>query len=92
MLIRKENRYVLIRITAQDLADLVQCLSGNHYFLGRVGVLQMDLTDGNTMSVKGDHSHFLTVDLKEFTAHQLIVIVVRDGKDRLADHFLQGIL
>ena len=52
----------------------------------------MDLTDGNTMSVKGDHSHFLTVDLKEFTAHQLIVIVVRDGKDRLADHFLQGIL
>ncbi len=51
----------------------------------------MDLTDGNTMSVKGEpHAISLTVDLKQLTAHQRLLIIVRDGKNRLADHFLQG--
>ena len=52
----------------------------------------MDFTDGNTVSVKGNDSHFLSVDLEKLTAHQFIVVIVRDGKDRLTDHFLQGIL
>ncbi len=43
----------------------------------------MDFTDGNTMSIKGNDSHFLSVDLEKLTAHQFIVVIVRDGKDCL---------
>ena len=39
------------------------------------------------MSVQGNHFQFIFIDLKQFAGHQLVVVIVRNGKDRLADHF-----
>ena len=90
MLICEEDGHILIRIATQYFADFIQCLSGDNYLSGRIAFLQLDLPDGDTVSVQRSHTHGISVDFEQFTAHQPVAVIVGDGKNGLADYFLQG--
>ena len=85
----KGDIHVRFRLSADDLADLLERLAGHDHFLRRVGVFQLDLADRDPVPVKGNDLQDIVVDLKELSCHHFIRIAVRDGEDRLADHFFQ---
>ena len=89
MIVRDEDLNVILHRSRDDLADLHQCLSGNHHFLVLVGLLQLDVADGNAVSVQRYDLQPVVIDLKQLACHQLVVVIVRDRKNSLTDYFLQ---
>ena len=85
----KENIDIPVCISRQDLADLTQGFSRDDYLFSRISIFQMDAAQGDTQSIRGYHLQDIFIDLEQFACEDLICDVVRDGKDRLPDDFLQ---
>ena len=82
------NDQVAVRPSGKNLAHFIQRLSGNNYFFMLIGFLQLNLADGDTMSVRRYQLQLIPVNLKQLSCHQFIIFIVGNGEYGLPYHFL----
>ena len=85
MLISKINAYKLVRISGEDLTDLIECLSGNDDLSVLIRVVQLYIADRDAVSVESYHSEPVVSDLKELTGHHTAALITGNREDRPAD-------
>ena len=78
---------ILLRVPAEYLAHLVEGFARHDNFFGVIGFSEPYFADGYSVPVRGDHLHLVSFDLKQLPGHQLVVLIVGDGKDCLPYHF-----
>ena len=92
MFLGKENICCFFRISVQDLADLIECLSGYDHFPVIIHFLELGFSHRDPVPVQSNHTDMMINDLHQFTGHHSIALVGRNGENRLGDHIAQRIL
>ena len=87
MVAGKENMNFILCLTRQDLTDLLKRFSRYYNLFIRIGILYFNISDGDPVSVQRYDFKFIVMDLEQLSRHQFVVVIVRNGEDRLTDHF-----
>ena len=90
MIFCKRNLDFSIRFTANNLADFLKSFSRNDHFSRLISIFQFDFPDRNSVTIKRNHSENIIVNLKKFSCHHLVRIIISNWKNSLANNFFQS--